>query len=101
MPVDRIVDRFSRAPIDGHLVIEIAFDPGTQFVITMIQDPSDLTPDDLCETVSLRFGCIRDVRSTIELKGQPIQVRRHHAQLCSQDQQLKYRRISPAYSAKT
>ena len=98
---DRIVDRFNQAPIDGHFLIELTFDPGTQLNMTLMQDPSGLTPDDLCRTVSLRFGCIRDVRSTIELKGQPSQIRRHHAQPCSQEQQLKYRRISPAFSADT
>jgi hypothetical protein len=99
--VDRIVDRFNQAPIDGHFLIELVFEPGAQLNMTMMQDPSDLIPGDLCRTVSLRFGCIRDVRSTIELKGQPGQVRMHHAQPCSQDQQLKYRRISPAFSANT
>jgi hypothetical protein len=101
MPIDRIVDRFNETPIDGHFLIEIALDPGTQLSVTMMQDPSALTRDDLHQTVSLRFGCIRDVRSTIELKGQPGQIRRHHAELSSQDQQLKYRRISPAFSAET
>ena len=101
MAIDSVSNEFTRLPINGYYVIELTFDPGSHLSLTMMQDPSRSDPRGSCQTVSLSFGCVRDVQSSLRLHGSFGKIERHRARASSKKQQLKYHRKSRVYDAQS
>lgn len=98
MPSKTIVDDFKQVPIENGSIMEFTLDPGQELSLRIVQDFTSLKPGGSCETYSLRFSSLRDVRVSLKFAQNPLMVETKDVEPAGDVQRQKYGQRSQVYS---